>query len=217
VNVCYLLVPNKFAGDVQRDRLSVVQKLIPPLVGDGGLFLSNECERTTITMLSGSSYCWEICFPDSILAVSGRTECDVTAKGMLLRNLSSSLVLSRVTLLGVGLGIPTQIPEAVGSRIRQLLSPQSGLPGDTVLSLPKMLSGANAFEISDIERMNHGGASAGRLGRNNVTCPVVNRWLPEITIRQGQVAETIGSHENILRGGTVPGSSESFAHGNLGF
>jgi hypothetical protein len=27
----------------------------------------------------------------------------------------------------------------------------------------------------------------------------------------------IGSHENILRGGTVPGSSESFAHGNLGF
>jgi len=34
-----------------------------------------------------------------------------------------------------------------------------------------MLSGGNAFEISDIERMNIGGASAERLGRNNVACP----------------------------------------------
>ena len=41
--------------------------------------------------------------------------------------------------------------------------------------LPKMLSGANAFEISDIERMNIKGASAGGLGRNNVTCLVVTR------------------------------------------
>jgi hypothetical protein len=49
---------------------------------------------------------------------------------------------------------------------------RSGLESAT-LFLPKMLSGANAFEISDIERMNIGGASAGRLGRNNVTCPVV--------------------------------------------
>ena len=31
-----------------------------------------------------------------------------------------------------------------------------------------MLSGANAFEMSDIERMNIGASSAGRLGRNNV-------------------------------------------------
>jgi hypothetical protein len=36
------------------------------------------------------------------------------------------------------------------------------------LSLAKMLSGANAFEISDIERMNIGGHQPGRLGRNNV-------------------------------------------------
>jgi hypothetical protein len=43
------------------------------------------------------------------------------------------------------------------------------------LSLPKMLSGANAFEISDIEWMNIGGASAERLARNNVICPVVTR------------------------------------------
>jgi hypothetical protein len=43
------------------------------------------------------------------------------------------------------------------------------------VSLPKMLSGANAFEISDIERMNIGAQSARRLGRNNVTCPVVTR------------------------------------------
>ena len=47
--------------------------------------------------------------------------------------------------------------------------------GSYLLSLPKMLSGANAFEISDIERMNIEGASAGGLGRNNVTCPVVTR------------------------------------------
>jgi hypothetical protein len=42
------------------------------------------------------------------------------------------------------------------------------------LSLAKMLAGANAFEISDIEEDEHKGASAGRLGRN-VTCPVVTR------------------------------------------
>ena len=49
-----------------------------------------------------------------------------------------------------------------------------GLP-EVPLSLPKMLSGANAFEISDIERDEHRGVSAGRLGRNNVTCPAVTR------------------------------------------
>jgi len=38
-----------------------------------------------------------------------------------------------------------------------------------------MLSGANAFEISDIEKVEHRGASAGRLARNNVTFPVVTR------------------------------------------
>jgi len=38
-----------------------------------------------------------------------------------------------------------------------------------------MLSGANAFEISDIEGMNIGAASAGRLGGNNVRCPVVRQ------------------------------------------
>jgi hypothetical protein len=37
-----------------------------------------------------------------------------------------------------------------------------------------MLSGANAFEISDIEGM-HISAHQPRLGRNNVTCPVVSR------------------------------------------
>ena len=53
------------------------------------------------------------------------------------------------------------------------------------LSLPKMLSGANAFEISDNERMNIGAHQ-----------PVVwdvtmlhALWLPEIIIRQGQVAK----------------------------
>jgi hypothetical protein len=45
-----------------------------------------------------------------------------------------------------------------------------------------MLSGANAFEISDIERMNIGAHQPGVLARNNVTCP----GLAEITIRQGQ-------------------------------
>jgi hypothetical protein len=40
------------------------------------------------------------------------------------------------------------------------------------LSLPKMLSGANAFEISNIVRMNIGGASAGQ-DVTIVTCPVV--------------------------------------------
>jgi hypothetical protein len=49
-----------------------------------------------------------------------------------------------------------------------------GLEPPTSLSLPKMLSGASAFEISDIERMNIGGHQPGRLGRN-VTCPVVTR------------------------------------------
>jgi hypothetical protein len=44
------------------------------------------------------------------------------------------------------------------------------------MSLPKMLSGANAFEVSDFERMNiEGRISRERLGRNNVTCPVVTR------------------------------------------
>jgi hypothetical protein len=46
-----------------------------------------------------------------------------------------------------------------------------------------MLSCANAFEISDIERMNIGGISRA-FRTNNVTCPVV---LLEITIRQEQV------------------------------
>jgi len=40
-----------------------------------------------------------------------------------------------------------------------------------------MLSGANAFEISDIERMNIG-------ARQDVTM-LHALWLPEITIRQG--------------------------------
>ena len=45
------------------------------------------------------------------------------------------------------------------------------------LSLPKMLSGANAFEISDIERMNIGAC-------RDVTM-LHALWLPEISIRQG--------------------------------
>jgi hypothetical protein len=40
-----------------------------------------------------------------------------------------------------------------------------------------MLSGANVFEISDIDRAHQ----FGRLGRDNVL------WLPEIIIRQGHV------------------------------
>jgi hypothetical protein len=44
-----------------------------------------------------------------------------------------------------------------------------------MLSLPKMLSGANACEISDIEKDEHRGTSAGRLAGNNVTRPVVTR------------------------------------------
>jgi len=36
-----------------------------------------------------------------------------------------------------------------------------------------MLSGANAFEISDIERMNIGAQQPAASGRNNVICPVV--------------------------------------------
>ena len=52
-----------------------------------------------------------------------------------------------------------------------------------ILSLPKMLSGANAFEISDIERMNIG---AHQPGVWHVTM-LHALWLPEITIRQGQV------------------------------
>jgi hypothetical protein len=50
------------------------------------------------------------------------------------------------------------------------------------LPLPKMLSGANAFEISDIERMNIG---AHQPGVWHVTM-LHALWLAEITIRQGQ-------------------------------
>jgi len=46
-----------------------------------------------------------------------------------------------------------------------------------------MLSGANAFEISDIERMNIG---VRQPGVYDVTM-LHALWLPEITIRQGQV------------------------------
>ena len=53
---------------------------------------------------------------------------------------------------------------------------------DVDLSLPKMLSGANAFEISDIERMNIG---AHQPGVWHVTM-LHALWLREITIRQGQ-------------------------------
>ncbi len=52
------------------------------------------------------------------------------------------------------------------------------------LSLPKMLSGANAFEISDIERMN---IRAHQPGVWHVTM-LHALGLPEITFRQGQVA-----------------------------
>jgi hypothetical protein len=45
-----------------------------------------------------------------------------------------------------------------------------------------MLSGANAFEISDIEKMNIG---AHQPGVQDVTT-LHALWLPEITIRQGQ-------------------------------
>jgi hypothetical protein len=45
-----------------------------------------------------------------------------------------------------------------------------------------MLSGANAFEISDIERMNIG---AHQHGVEDVTM-LFALWLPEMTIRQGQ-------------------------------
>ena len=54
----------------------------------------------------------------------------------------------------------------VGSRVR--VTDVCGTPGGW-LSLSKMLSGANAFEISDIERMKIGAHQAG------VTCPVVTR------------------------------------------
>jgi hypothetical protein len=61
------------------------------------------------------------------------------------------------------------------------------------LSLPKMLSGANAFEISDIERMNMGGASAGQdvtWGAHQPGRTMLHAlWLPEITIRQVLAAE----------------------------
>ncbi|SRR5260370_19990893 len=43
------------------------------------------------------------------------------------------------------------------------------------LYLPKMLSGSNAFEIGDIERMNIGCAFSRSFRTNNVTCPVVTR------------------------------------------
>jgi len=48
-----------------------------------------------------------------------------------------------------------------------------------------MLTGANAFEISDIERMNIG---AHQPGVWHVTM-LHALWLAEITIRQGQVAQ----------------------------
>jgi hypothetical protein len=48
-----------------------------------------------------------------------------------------------------------------------------------------MLSGANAFEISDIEKMNIG---AHQPGVQDVTM-LHALWLPEITIRQGQVCK----------------------------
>jgi hypothetical protein len=53
------------------------------------------------------------------------------------------------------------------------------------LSLSKMLSGANAFEISDIERMNIGAQQPAASGRNNVICPVVaqNNNSPATGIR----------------------------------
>ena len=44
-----------------------------------------------------------------------------------------------------------------------------------LLCIPKMLSGANAFGISDIREDEHAGASAGRFGRNNALCPEVTR------------------------------------------
>src|SRR5258707_4464734 len=55
-----------------------------------------------------------------------------------------------------------------------------------------MLSGANAFEISDIETMN-----IGRLGRNNITWPVVTRInnSPGDTLRSsaGQISASESS------------------------
>ena len=65
----------------------------------------------------------------------------------------------------------------VGSRVR--VTDVCGTPGGW-LSLSKMLSGANAFEISDIERMTIGGASAAFRTMLHAL------WLPETTIRQGQ-------------------------------
>ena len=59
-----------------------------------------------------------------------------------------------------------------------------------LLSLPKMLSGANAFEISDIERMNIG---AHQPGVWHVTM-LHALWLAEITIRQRQ-APTVSETE----------------------
>jgi hypothetical protein len=56
-----------------------------------------------------------------------------------------------------------------------------------------MLSGANAFEISDIERMNIG---AHQPGVWHVTM-LHALWLPEITIRQGQL-------RNFGGGGQIP-------------
>jgi hypothetical protein len=55
------------------------------------------------------------------------------------------------------------------------------------LSLPKMLSAANAFEISDIERMNIGTHQPGVW---HVTM-LHALWLAEVTIRQGQVTDFV--------------------------
>ena len=71
-----------------------------------------------------------------------------------------------------------------------------------------MLSGANAFEISDIERMNIGTPSAGRLGGNNVTCPVVTRnnnspgtGQPRRTFQVEPVKKALESSSNESGGG----------------
>ena len=59
-----------------------------------------------------------------------------------------------------------QLPDFVKLGALPKRSPQGYKSEQRKLSLPKMLSGANVFGISDIERMKIGGASAGRLGRN---------------------------------------------------
>jgi hypothetical protein len=109
--------------------------MIPPPPCEGGVSVSNGCSRRATTIPSGGSYRpWIDSLDGPALAVSGRTECNFAARGTRLRICTNSLARSCVLAVGAEFGVPTQMPEASGSSIRQLLSPQSGLWGDTTHS-----------------------------------------------------------------------------------